>query len=90
MCMGTLEELGCSFESKNGVLSVKDGIKTLMRGKRYEKLYILQGKPEVGQMYAIEKKPDDTVLCNRRLRHMSQKNLDLLVRKGLQTRRKSM
>lgn len=52
LSMGTLEELGCSFESKNGILSVKDGTKILMSGKRYEKLYILQGKPEVGQMYA--------------------------------------
>jgi len=88
LSMGTLEELGCSFESKNGILSVKDGTKTLMSGKRCEKLYILQGKPEVGQMYATERKSDDTVLWHRRLGHMSQKNLDLLVRKGLLDRKK--
>lgn len=88
LSMGTLEKLGCGFESKNGLLKVTDGTGTLTTGKRHEKLYLLQGKPECGQLLVAEKRSDDTLLWHRRLGHMSQKNMDLMVKNGLLDRKK--
>jgi len=73
LSMGTLEEHGYSFESKNGVLVVKEGTRTLLIGNRHEKLYLLQGKPEVSHSMTVERRNDDTVLWHRRLGHISQK-----------------
>ncbi|KAL1189499.1 Retrovirus-related Pol polyprotein from transposon TNT 1-94 [Cardamine amara subsp. amara] len=88
LSMGTLEEQGFSFESKDGVLLVKDQTKVLMVGRRHEKLYLLQGTPEYGQSHAVERRRDDTVLWHQRLGHMSQKNMDILVKKGFLDRKK--
>lgn len=88
LSMGTLEEQGCSFESKNGTLLVKQRDTTLLTGKRYEKLYILQGRSEKGQLLAVERRSDDTALWHRRLGHMSQRNMDILVKKGILDRKK--
>ncbi|KAG7554626.1 GAG-pre-integrase domain [Arabidopsis suecica] len=88
LSMGTLEEQGCSFESSNGVLKIKEGNRTLFVGSRHEKLYLLQGKPENGHLLNVERKNDDTVLWHRRLGHISQKNMDILVKKGYLDRKK--
>jgi len=88
LSMGTLEDLGCSFESKNGTLLVKEEARTLLIGKRHEKLYLLQGKPEIAQSLVTEKKQDDTVLWHRRLGHVSQKNMEILVKKGFLDRKR--
>ena len=88
LSMGTLEEQGCSFESKKGVLLVKVDTRTIMVGKRHEKLYLLQGKPECGHSLVTEKKSDETILWHRRLGHMSQKNMTILVKKGFLDRKK--
>lgn len=88
LSMGTLEEQGCSFESKEGILLAKEEARTIMVGKRHEKLYLLQGKPEIGQSLTAERKNDDTILWHRRLGHISQKNMEILVKKGFLDRKK--
>jgi len=46
--LGSLEEKGCKFQSDGGVLCVSKGALTIMRGKRVESLYFLQGSTVIG------------------------------------------
>lgn len=86
--MGTLDEQGYSFESSKGVLVVKEGTRAVLIGNKHEKLYLLQGKPEISNSMTVERRKDDTVLCHRRLGHISQKNMDILVKKGYLDRKR--
>ncbi|CAA7059582.1 unnamed protein product [Microthlaspi erraticum] len=82
LSLGTFEKAGYKFESENGVLSVKAGEQILLTGRRYDTLYLLQWKPISGESLAAVKKQDDTVMWHRRLGHMSQKNMSILVKRG--------
>ncbi|KAL9309765.1 putative RNA-directed DNA polymerase [Arabidopsis thaliana] len=88
LSMGTLEEQGYSFESSKGVLVVKEGTRAVLIGNRHEKLYLLQGKSEISHSMTVERRNDDTILWHRRLGHISQKNMDILVKKGYLDRKR--
>lgn len=51
--MGTLEDQGCWFQSKNGSLKVIKGSLTLLKRKKVGTLYILQGKLIAGSANAV-------------------------------------
>lgn len=67
LSVGTMEELGYIFESKERILSIHKDNKIVLKGKRHGKLYFLEEKQDMGQSYATEKRKDDTVLWHRRL-----------------------
>ncbi|CAA7062683.1 unnamed protein product [Microthlaspi erraticum] len=88
LSLGTFEKAGYKFESEDGVLSIKAGSQTLLTGKRFDTLYLLKWKPVTEESLAVERRQDDTVLWHRRLGHMSQKNMNIMLRKGLLDKRK--
>ncbi|KAG7532793.1 Reverse transcriptase RNA-dependent DNA polymerase [Arabidopsis thaliana x Arabidopsis arenosa] len=88
LSLGTFEKAGYKFESENGVLSIKAGGQTILQGRRYETLYLLKAKVVISESNAAEQRADDTVLWHRRLGHMSQKNMNVLVNKGLLDKKK--
>ncbi|CAL9236211.1 unnamed protein product, partial [Arabidopsis halleri] len=88
LSLGTFEKAGHKFESENGVLSVMAGNQTVLQGKRFDTLYILNGEVLTGAALVTEKKQDDTVLWHQRLGHMSQKNMDILVKRGILDKKK--
>lgn len=88
LSLGTFEKEGYSFESKNGVLRIKQGDRMLLTGNRYDTLYLLKWRLATQESLAVVRSGDDTVLWHRRLGHMSQKNMNLLVRKGLLDKKK--
>lgn len=81
LSLGTFEELGCNFKSENGFLEVIKENKSVLKAKRHNKLYFLQGKSCVGEAN-VAKAGDDTELWHSRLGHVSQKGLDVMVKKG--------
>ncbi|KAG7591060.1 Zinc finger CCHC-type superfamily [Arabidopsis thaliana x Arabidopsis arenosa] len=88
LSLGTFEKAGYRFESENGILSIKAGSQVFLTGRRYDTLYLLNWRPVISESLAVVKRLDDTVLWHRRLCHMSQKNMEILVRKGLLDRKK--
>lgn len=56
--------------------------------KRLDTLYIFRGTTETGHSLSVKKRGDNTVLWHQRLGHMSQKNMDLLVKRGFLDRKK--
>lgn len=88
LSLATFEKAGYRFESENGVLSIKAGEQILLTGRRYDTLYLLQWRPAREEALVTERRQDDTVLWHRRLGHMSQKNMNLLLKKCLLDRKK--
>lgn len=88
LSLGTFEKAGYGFESRNGVLSIKAGDKSILTGRRYDTLYLMKWSRVLEETHAVSRREDDTVLWHRRLCHMSQKNMTLLVRKGLLDKKK--
>jgi len=88
LSLGTFEKAGRKFESENDMLRVNAGEQVLLEGRRYDTLYILHGKPATDESLAVAKANDDIVLWHRRLCHMSQKNMSLLVKKGFLDKKK--
>lgn len=88
LSLGTFERDGFSFESKDGVLSIKDGDVRVLTGRRYDTLYLLRWRLSPQESLVAQVKSDDTVLWHRRLCHMSQKNMNLLAKKGLLDKKK--
>lgn len=80
--MGTLEDQGCWFQSRNGSLKVTKGCLTLLKGEKVGTLYILQGKVVAGSANAVVSSKNESKLWHSRLCHMSKKNTDLLIKKG--------
>ncbi|KAG7529330.1 GAG-pre-integrase domain (mitochondrion) [Arabidopsis suecica] len=71
-------EASCS----EGVLKVLKGCRTILKGNRHDSLYILQGSVETGESNLAETAKDETRLWHSRLAHMSQRGMELLVKKG--------
>ncbi|KAG7598335.1 Reverse transcriptase RNA-dependent DNA polymerase [Arabidopsis suecica] len=82
LSLGTFEKAGYSFASKDGILSIKTGERTVLSGRRCDTLYLLQWKPAVTEALVVKSYQDDTMLWHKRLGHMSQKNMAILVKKG--------
>lgn len=85
--LGALEKNGCSFISENGVLRVKKGCRTVSKAKREGNLYYLQGEGYNGEVNTVSVQ-DETDLWHSRLGHISQKGLNVLVRKGYLDKKK--
>lgn len=81
LSLGVFESEGCSFSSEQGVLKDAKGSRTVLKAKRERNLYFLQGKSHVGEVNMVTAK-DETSLWHSRLGHVSQKSIDVLVRKG--------
>lgn len=88
LSLGTFEKAGYKFESENGELKIILGDQTLLKGRRYETLYLLDFKIDTGMSLAVEKRSDDTLLWHQRLGHMSQKNMKVLIKKGFLDKKK--
>ena len=58
------------------------GCSTILKGQKRETLYILEGVAENGESYASVESKDETSLWVSRLGHMSQKRMEILVKKG--------
>jgi len=80
--MGTLEDQGCWFQSKAGTLKVVKGCMTLLKGKKVGTLYLLQGVVVTGNANAVTSSKDESKIWHSRLCHMSQRNIDVLIKKG--------
>lgn len=80
--LGTLEEGGCWFQSKEGVLKVIKGCRVMMKAVKTDRLYLLKGKVITGEANAINKDSDETKLWHSRLGHIGQKGLEVLTKKG--------
>lgn len=80
--LGTLEESGCWFQSKEGVLKVIKGCRMMMKAVKTDRLYLLKGKVITGEANAIDKSSDETKLWHSRLGHIGQKGLEVLAKKG--------
>ena len=79
--LGALESNGCTFVSENGVLRVKKGCRTVLKATREGNLYYLQGNSHRGEVNAVSVQ-DETHLWHRRLGHIGQKGMDVLIKKG--------
>lgn len=80
--LGTLEDQGCWFQSRDGVMKINRGCRTLIKGQKTDTLYVLQGSVLTGSVNAAVGPRDETRLWHRRLGHMSQKGMKALVKKG--------
>jgi len=83
LSLGTFEKAGYKFESENGILSIKAGSQVRLTGRRYDTLYLLNWKPVASESLDVVRRMDDTVLWHRSLCHMSRKNMEILVKRGL-------
>lgn len=87
MSLGAFESEGCSFSSKEGVLKIKKGCRTVLKAKRESNMYFLLGRSRVEEVNLVTVK-DETDLWHSRLGHVSQKSIDTLVRKGFLDKKK--
>ena len=84
--LGTLDSNGCKFSAEGGVLRVSKGALIMMKAKKAGSLYILQGSTITGSAAVSESSMPDsevTKLWHMRLRHISEKGLTLLSKRGL-------
>ncbi|KAG7597916.1 Reverse transcriptase RNA-dependent DNA polymerase [Arabidopsis suecica] len=88
LSLGTFEKAGYGFKSENGVLSIMAGDNVLLTGRRCDTLYLLQWSPVIAESLSVVRREDDTVLWHRRLGHMSQKNMNLLLKNGFLDKKK--
>ncbi|KAL0721124.1 hypothetical protein Bca4012_035723 [Brassica carinata] len=80
--LGTLEDKGCWFESRNGVMKIIKGGDTVLTGKNLDTLYFLQATTLVGEVNVIDGMNDEASLWHSRLGHIGSQGLEVLVRKG--------
>jgi len=59
--LGSLEKKGCKFQSDGGVFRVSKEALTIMRGKRVENLYFLQGSTVTGSTFVASSDPTSDV-----------------------------
>ena len=83
--LGVLDSTSYKCTTQGGVLKVSKGILVVMKAKRIEKLYQLEGRTNVNQAVVAYKDASDSVfLWHQCLGHMSEKGPKVLVdRKSL-------
>lgn len=79
--LSALEDKGCSFSGRGGVLKISHGQLVMLKGIRKGNLYILEGDTVVGHAAVVET-TDDTKLWHMRLGHMSDRGLIELSNRG--------
>lgn len=60
--LGTLEDQGCCFQSKDRVLKVFKGCRTLIKAQKERILYLLKGKAIPGEANVVDRGQDETKL----------------------------
>lgn len=83
--LGTLDKVGCSYKSKNDMLTVtKDGTLKLT-GRLRDGLYISQGKTVIGELNNVitGQVSKEAIIWHRKLAHIGEKGLDCLYKQGL-------
>ena len=84
--LGTLNANGCKISAEGGALKVNKGALVVMKARKAGSMYVLHGST-VTDSAAVSSSPmtdsDVTKLWHMRLRHMSEKGLTLLRKKGL-------
>lgn len=83
--LGTLEALECRYSPTDGVLQIIKEDMVVLKGKRHETLYFLCEKRKVSSSSSCTSvvEGDDTKLWHSRMGHVSQRVLDVLVKRGL-------
>ncbi|XP_077222053.1 uncharacterized protein LOC143855883 [Tasmannia lanceolata] len=84
--LGTLDCNGCKFFDEAGILRVSKGALTVMKGKRRNGLYFLQGEMVFGSTSVSSSEDSDletTRLLHMRLGHMSERGMTELSKQGL-------
>ncbi|KAE8702282.1 hypothetical protein F3Y22_tig00110483pilonHSYRG00048 [Hibiscus syriacus] len=84
--LSTLEKKGFRFSAEGGVLRVFSGALAVIRGLLEWGLYFLDGSKVTGAATvssSVDPYSDTTKLCNMRLKHMSEKSLTMLSKRGL-------
>jgi GAG-pre-integrase domain len=83
--LGSLEDVGYKFQSESGVLKVSKGAFTLMKAKKVDTFYFLEGISIVGIAVIVNSTSDsdNTKQWHMRLSHMSERGMILLSKEGL-------
>ncbi|XP_071704885.1 uncharacterized mitochondrial protein AtMg00300-like [Rutidosis leptorrhynchoides] len=83
--LGTLESIGCEYRVRGGVLKVSRGALVVMKGERFNGLYLLKGNTVTGAagVSSSDKDVDTTKLWHMRLGHMSERGMMELSKRGL-------
>lgn len=76
--LGTLENKGCWFKSKNGILKVIKGCLTLLKAQRIDSLYILKGSAVVVGPKTAEMLQNETKMWQRNVAQINQESLEIL------------
>ena len=81
--LGTLEARGCEYMARDGYLDVLEEGTVIMRAKRVDSLYLLEGKTIAGTVQVASSPAELTRLWHTRLGHMGKKAMDILRKKNL-------
>lgn len=84
--LSALEDEGCSFSCKDGILKITHGQMVVLKGKRKGRLYVLDGDTIEGHVIIAESSVLDeevTKLWHMRLGHIGDRGLLELNRRGL-------
>ena len=78
--LGTLDSNGCTYKAEGGVLRISKGALVVMKGKKINGLYTLQGSTVIGVVVVSTSKSiiETTRLFHIRLGHMSEKGSTIL------------
>ena len=83
--LGTLDSNKCTYKAGGGVLRISKGALVVMKGKKINGLYTLQGSTIIGAIVVSTSESiiETTRLWHMRLGHMSEKGLTILSKRGL-------
>ena len=82
--LGTLKDEGYSYKSTNGVLKITKGSLLIMKGKKINGLYVLDGETvPTAEAGTVKGQENDMSLWHQRLGHISEQGLRELHRKGI-------
>ncbi|KAK3029672.1 hypothetical protein RJ639_039164 [Escallonia herrerae] len=84
--LGTLDSNGCSSRAAGGVMRIMKGALVVMKGLKQNNLYLLQGSTVTGAAATTSSSDidsDTTKLWHVLLRHMSDRDMDVLSKQDL-------
>ena len=84
--LSTLDAIGYRYSSEGGVLKVSKGTLVVLKGQLLHDIYTLMGITCISEVAAATTPmvvEDITKLWHMKLGHMSQKGLELLIKRGL-------